>query len=165
MACSTRRRGDIVTRGAGPLAAWLFASATAALAFVPSNVRLEETPHTLTFTSDGVVLSSATLCPAFAFDTLGVGEPTFSPDLHWVLVDVLGPFEPGNVARTHAIIDVRTGGLVLGPDFPAYVGVKTTTGTVAWASGELATLRDQSDGHTANLRDPPLRPLPITSCH
>jgi hypothetical protein len=151
-------------RAAGMLVLWWLAAAGMAFGFVPSNVRLEETAHTLTFTSDGNVLSSATLCPAFAFDTLGVGEPTFSPDLHWVLVDVLGPFEPGNVARTHALIDVRTGGLILGPDFPAYVGVKTTSGSVSWASGELATLRDQSNGHTADLRDPPVRPLPIVTC-
>jgi hypothetical protein len=164
MATSSRRLGDALCRAAALFIACSLAAPGAALGFVPSNVMLEESARTLTFTSDGVVLSSATLCPAFAFDVLGVGEPTFSPDLHWVLVDVLGPFEPGDVPRTHAIIDVRTGGLVLGPDFPAYVGVPSTTGGLSWASGELATLRYESGGRTVNLHDPPLRPLPVTNC-
>jgi hypothetical protein len=81
-----------------------------------------------------------------------------------VLVDVLGPFEPGNVARTHALIDVRTGGLVLAPNFPAYVDVPSTLGGLSWASGERATLRYAQEGRSADLHDPPLRPLPITTC-
>ena len=89
--------------------------------------------------------------------------PKFSPDQHWVLVDVLGPFEPGNVARNHAIVDVRTGRFITSADFPHFLGVPSTSQPVSWASGQLATLR-YSDGTTVALRDPALHAFPFSRC-
>jgi hypothetical protein len=80
-----------------------------------------------------------------------------------VLVDVLGPFEPGNVLRDHAVIDVRSGRFVVSRDFKKYLGVPGTLLPVAWASGLRATLRYQ-DGTTANLHDPPLQDFPQAPC-
>jgi hypothetical protein len=146
-------------------AALYVAASGAAATTVPADVRVDESERTLTFASGDAVISTVTLCPGQVFDQFGIGGPTFSPDFHWVLVDVLGPFAPGNVTRNHALIDVRTGGLILAPRFPAYVEVPSTLGGLSWASGLRATLRYAPDGRTADLHDPPLRPLPIPSCH
>jgi len=159
MASIFRRRGR--QRGArGLLAALFVAAASSAALAVPSDVRIAESQRTLSFTSGGTLISTVTLCPGAVFQQIGTGGPTFSPDLHWVLVDVVGPFEPGNVPRSHAIVDVRTGGIVLAPAFPAYLGVPFTLGGLAWASGQRATLRYADNGRSARLHDPPLRPLP-----
>jgi hypothetical protein len=122
-----------------------------------------DTPQRITLAVAGSVLSSATLCPEYAFDTLGSGGPTVSPDLHWILVDVRGPFEPANVPVTHAIIEVTTGAIVTAPDFPKYLGVPATRDPLAWASGERATLRYKGD-KLATIHDPPLHPLPPFDC-
>ncbi len=108
-------------------------------------------------------MSTATICPGYEFVAVGAGGPHLSPDLHWILVDVRGPFTPGNVPLTHALAHVATGAVVLSPDFPRYFGVPATRDRLAWASGERATLR-YNDGKTATVKDPPLRPLPVTRC-
>jgi hypothetical protein len=113
--------------------------------------------------SSGHIISTATLCPGYEFAQLGAAGPKFSPDQHWVLVDVLGPFEPGNVQRNHAIVDVHSGRFVVSPDFPKYLGVPGTLLPLAWASGLRATLRYQ-DGKTANVHDPPLQAFPQSPC-
>ncbi len=111
----------------------------------------------------GRIVSTATLCPGFEFAQLGAPGPKLSPDQHWVLVDVLGPFEPGNVQRNHAIIDVRDGHFIVSTDFSKYLGVPGSLQPLAWASGERATLRYQ-DGKEATLRDPSLLPFPRSPC-
>ncbi len=137
---------------------------TSTAAFVPAGVRVSvDTPQRITVAVAGSVLSSATLCPNYAFATLGVGAPTISPDLHWILVDVKGPFEPANVPVTHALIEVTTGAVVIAPDFPTYLGVPSTRDPLAWASGERATLRYKSD-KLATIHDPPLHALPPLEC-
>ncbi len=142
------------------LVAWFACTAE----FVPAGVRIAvDAPQRITIAVAGSVLSTATVCPNYEFDTLGVGGPTLSPDLHWILIDVRGPFEPADVPVTHALIQVTTGALVTAPDFPAYVGVPSTRGALAWASGERATLR-YGDGKLATVKDPPLRALPALDC-
>jgi len=121
------------------------------------------TDRALLLDSGGMIVSTALLCPGYTFDGFGNGGPRLSPDQHWVLVDVRGPYEPGNVPRTHALVNVRTGALVISSAFAATVGVPNTSDALAWASGERSTLR-YADGRTAALRDPPLRPLPVQRC-
>jgi len=130
---------------------------------IPSNVRMLTSDRVLTFTTDGRTISAATLCPGYQFDQLGTGGPVFSPDRHWVLVDVLGQFTPGNVARNHALVSVATGGLVLAPDFPRYAGIPMTLDPLTWASGQRATLR-YKNGQAKPVRDPPPLPYPLASC-
>ncbi len=117
----------------------------------------------MTLAAGGTVLSSATVCPGYAFDTLGPGGPRLSPDLHWVLVDVLGPFLPGDVARTHALIAVDSGAIIMSTDFPEYAGAPATASPLTWASGEREVLR-YNDGKTVSLRDGPLKPVPPLQC-
>ena len=141
-------------------AAWLALGA----APLPPNPNLSLTDSALSVI-DGVghIISTATLCPGYEFVQLGVAGPKLSPNQHWVLVDVLGPFEPGNVARNHVIVDVHTGRFVTSADFPHFLGVPSTSLPVSWASGQLATLR-YSDGKTVALRDPALRAFPDPRC-
>jgi len=146
-----------------PLAA-LLAWAACTAEFVPSDVRLSvDSPQRITVVAAGTVLSQANLCPTYQFDTLGPGGPTLSPDLHWILVDVKGPFEPGNVPVTHALIQVTTGALVTAPDFPTYAGVPSSRDPLAWASGLRSTLRYKNES-LASLHDPPPRPFPAFDC-
>jgi hypothetical protein len=141
--------------------AWLVCTAE----FVPSDIRLSiDSPRRITVAAAGSVISSANLCPNYEFATLGAGGPTLSPDLHWILVDVKGPFEPASVPVTHALIQVTTGAIVMSPDFPAYVGVPSTLDPIAWASGLRATLR-YKDETLKPLRDPPARRLPQLDCN
>jgi len=133
------------------------------VAITPPSIHVSVTDRAIVIDDRGHVVSTATICPGFAFDMLGVGGPQFSPDRHWVLVDVRGPFEPGNVPRNHALVRVATGGIVLSSDFPRYLGVPSSLDPVAWASGDRATLR-YKDGTTANLKEPPLHPLPAARC-
>lgn len=137
--------------------------ATAGATFVPPNVHLSPTDASITIDTNGRVISTAELCPGFAFVQFGAAGPKLSPDQHWVLVDVLGPFAPGNVQRTHALVAVLSGRIVTGPDFPGYVGVPNSRDPVMWASGRRAALR-YADGSTATVHDPPLRPLPERRC-
>ena len=130
---------------------------------VPANVRVATTDRTLRFTSGDVTLSTATLCPGFTFDQFGLTGPMFSPDFHWVLVDVLGPFLPGNVARNHALVEVLTGAIVSSPQFPDYLGGPSSLDPDAWASGQRQTLA-YKDGRSAVVREPPLRPIPPQRC-
>ena len=141
----------------------LAASALALLAAVPPNPNVTLTSRALTvLETDGHIVSTATLCPGFEFSQFGRTGPQFSPDQHWILVDVLGPYEPGNVGRNHALIHVATGRLVTSANFQKYLGVPATLETLAWASGERETLR-YHDGKTASLREPP-RNLPEQRC-
>ena len=132
-------------------------------AFVPSNVRIATSDRMLRFSSDDKTISTAILCPGYQFDQFGVTGPTFSPDLHWVLVDILGPFEPGNVARNHALVEVTTGAIVRSPEFPEYLGVPSTADPLAWASGERQTLH-YAKGSDGAVKVPPLRPIPLSPC-
>ena len=143
----------------GAAAVWLCCTAVT----VPSNLHMTESNGALTFSSGNGVLSTATVCPGYRFDQLDAGGPTFSPDFHWVLVDVLGPFEPGDVPRNHALIYVPSGRMILAPQFPYYAGVPSTTETISWASGQRATLR-YANGKSATVHDPPLHPLPAQRC-
>jgi len=139
---------------------WICCSA----AYVPADTRVATlTPHEMVILGDGRVLSTMTLCPSFAFATLGPGSPRLSPDRHYLLVDILGPFEPADVGRTHAIVDVLSGGVVLSQLFPEYFGVPGSLEPLAWASGERAVLRYQN-GTTARLHEPPLKALPRNPC-
>jgi hypothetical protein len=131
--------------------------------FIPSDVHISTSDSQLRFSSDGKTIATATLCPGYQFDQFGVTGPTFSPDLHWVLVDVLGPFEPGNVARNHALVEVATGAIVPAAAFPEYLGVRSTPDALAWASGERQTLHYAS-GADATVHEPPLRPIPGPIC-
>jgi hypothetical protein len=141
--------------------AWLTCTAQ----FVPSDVRLSiDSPRRITVAAAGAIISSATLCPNYEFATLGAGGPTLSPDLHWILVDVKGPYEPASVPVTHALIWVTTGAIVMSPDFPAYVGVPNTLDPIAWASGLRSTLRYKNET-LEPLRDPPPRSLPALDCN
>jgi hypothetical protein len=115
----------------------------------------------LTFSSGNRILSTASVCRGYNFDQLGIGGPKFSPDFHFVLVDVLGPFEPGDVPRNHALISVATGGIILAPSFPHYAGVPMTLDPLSWASGQRATLRYAS-GKTAAVHE--LHPFPVARC-
>lgn len=146
----------------------LAALALAWLAFgaapLPPNPNLTLTNTALSIIDiTGHIISTATLCPGFEFVQLGAAGPKLSPNQHFVLVDVLGPFAPGNVQRNHAIVDVRSGHYVVSAEFPKYLGIPATMLPVSWASGEFATLRYQ-DGKTANLHDPPLWRFPATTC-
>ncbi|GAC1310597.1 MAG: hypothetical protein NVS2B3_06090 [Vulcanimicrobiaceae bacterium] len=142
------------------LAAWL---ALLALAPLPPNITLSLTDRSIVFASDGAVVSTALLCPDYAFDTFGPGGPRLSPDQHWLLVDVRGPFAPANVPRTHALVDVRSGALVLSPDFPMLLAIPAATGELSWASGERATLRYRP-GSTVRLHEPLRRRVPPVAC-
>ena len=140
--------------------AWLALAA----APLPPNPALTLTNTALSVVDGtGHIISTATLCTGFEFVQLGVAGPKLSPDQHWVLVDVLGPFEPGNVQRNHAIVDVRSGRFVVSSDFKKYLGVPGTLLPIAWASGQRATLRYE-DGALATLHDPPLQGFPQTPC-
>ncbi len=145
-----------------------FALATAWLALaaapLPPNPNLTLTNTALSvIDNSGHIISTATLCPGFEFAQLGAAGPKLSPDQHWVLVDVLGPFEPGNVQRNHAIVDVRNGRFVVSSDFKKFLGVPGTLLPLGWASGLRATLR-YADGTTASLHDPPLQGFPQAPC-
>ncbi len=131
---------------------------------MPPNPNLTLTDTALSIVDRaGRIVSTATLCPGYQFAQLGIPGPKLSPDQHWILIDVLGPYQPGNVARNHAIVDVRDGRLITAPDFPRYLGVPATLQSLEWASGERATLR-YHDGKTAALHDPPLVPFPERPC-
>jgi hypothetical protein len=132
-------------------------------ASVPPNVYPSVTDRAITFVHDGTVLSTAVVCPGYAFDQFGSSGPKFSPDNHWVLIDVRGPFTPGNVPRTEALVQVTTGAIVFAPNFPAYLGVPAALQPIAWASGERATLA-YPGGRSATLHDPPLHPIPALRC-
>ncbi|GAC1547486.1 MAG: hypothetical protein NVS3B16_19500 [Vulcanimicrobiaceae bacterium] len=133
------------------------------LAPLPPNIRVSLTDRALTLASDGDVISTALVCPNFAFDTFGNGGPRLSPDQHWVLVDIRGPFTPGNVPRNHALVNVRTGDVIASPDFPALLDIPAAVDGVAWASGERSTLR-YTNGKTVALHDPPRRRIPKIHC-
>ncbi len=130
---------------------------------VPAGIHPSITDRAVTFDSNGVVLSTAVVCPGYAFDQFGRSGPTLSPDDHWLLVVVKGPFTPGNVPRTSALVQVATGAIVFAPSFPTYLGIPTTLEPVAWASGRRATLAYAS-GQSATIHDPPLRPIPALRC-
>ncbi len=121
------------------------------------------TDRSLTLASNGAIVSTAVICPEFAFDSFGVGGPHFSPDQHWILVDIRGPFAPGNVARNHALVNVRSGAVILSPDFPSVLEIPIAADGVSWASGERSTLR-YTNGKTFALRDPIRRPLAKRVC-
>lgn len=121
------------------------------------------TDRALLLVSGGNIVSTALVCPGYTFDGFGNGGPRFSPDQHWVLVDVLGPYAPGNVARTHALVNVRSGRLVFAPEFARILGVPNLSDALSWASGERATLR-YADGKTFALHDPPRVALPLERC-
>jgi hypothetical protein len=130
---------------------------------VPGVVHVSATDRALTFDHDGRVLSTAVICPGFTFDRFGMSGPRLSPDNHWALVDVVGPYTPGNVPRTHALVQVTTGAVVLAPNFPAYLGVPASLEPIAWASGERSTLA-YPDGKSATLLEPPRRAIPPLVC-
>ncbi len=143
--------------------AWVAAGALG-LAPLPPDPKLTLTNQSLTIlTNDGRIISSAIVCPGYQFDQLGVAGPRLSPDQHWVLVDILGPFAPGNVVRNHAIVQVRTGRYVISPQFKRYLGAPVTLRPLHWASGRLATL-GYEDGTSADLHDPPRVPFPAVAC-
>ena len=123
-------------------------------ASLPPNIRISATDRSLVFDSNGTIVSTALLCPGYAFEAFGTGGPRLSPDQHWALVDVRGPYEPGNVARNHVLAYVRTGVVIFGSDFPTAVGVPRPADRIDWSSGERATLR-YKDGKTYRLVDPP----------
>ncbi len=131
---------------------------------LPSDPALSLTNGSITVLDiGGHIVSTATVCPGYTFSQLGVSGPKVSPDRHWILVDVLGPYEPGNIGRNHALVQIATGRLVTSPNFKAYVGVPGTLAPLAWASGERASLR-YADGSTAVVHDPPPHPLPAVQC-
>jgi len=152
-----------------PLARWCVALAAGAAllgaALLPPNPSMTLTDGSLALVDGrGRLISTAVLCPGLTFDGLGRSGPTLSPDQHWVLVDVLGPYLPGDVARRHALVQVRTGRFVTSADFRRYLGVApASTGILAWRSGERATLV-YPDGSSGRVPDPPLRPLPAPTC-
>jgi len=148
---------------AARLGAWGLAWSLCGAASVPSDVRIATSDRTLTFSSAGKLISTATLCQGYTFDQFGAGGPKFSPDFHFVLVDVLGPFTPGNVPRNRALVAVATGGIILAPDFPGYAGIPITLDKLSWASGQRSTLR-YANGHTATVHDPPPRAFPLAHC-
>ncbi len=154
---------DAIRRCLAPPTAALAVAFGCLGAFVPSDVRIATTDRTLSFSSDGRTISTATLCPGYVFDQFGTSGPTFSPDLHWVLVDVLGPFEPGNVARNHALVNVTTGAIVRSSEFPQYLGIPSTLDALAWASGERQTLR-YTKGPDRRVVEEPLHPIPTPAC-
>ncbi|GAC1444343.1 MAG: hypothetical protein NVS3B17_21020 [Vulcanimicrobiaceae bacterium] len=110
------------------------------------------TDRALLFDSGGTIVSTAVLCPGYAFVQYGSGGPRFAPDQHWVLVDILGPYAPGNVIRTHVLVDVRTGTLVRATAFRRVLGLPDAPDSLAWASGERQTLR-YPDGATHDVSD------------
>lgn len=126
-------------------------------------MRLSLTERALMLVSRGAIVSTAAICPGFTFVGFGNGGPHLSPDQHWVLVDILGPYAPGNVPRTAALVYVRSGAVVRSPDFPSTLGIPNATAGVSWVSGERATLR-YANGKTAGVHDPPFRPLPVERC-
>lgn len=130
---------------------------------VPANLHVSVTKEAVSFDANGVVLSTAVLCPGFAFDQFGAYGPKLSPDDHWALVDVQGPFTPGNVPRTEALVRVVTGEIVFAPNFPIYLGVPATLVPISWASGQRATLV-YPNGKSATIADPPLRSIPAPQC-
>ncbi len=131
---------------------------------MPSNPALSLTSDSVTVLDvGGHIVSTATLCPGYEFSQLGMTGPKVSPDRHWILIDVLGPYEPGNVGRNHALIQIATGRFIISPNFKTYVAVPGTLQPLSWASGERAALR-YADGSTAVVRDPPLRPIPAQEC-
>ncbi len=133
-------------------------------ASLPSNPALSLTSDSITvLDAGGRIVSTATVCPGFTFSQLGKTGPKVSPDRHWILVDVLGPYEPGNVGRNHALIQIATGRFVTSPDFKTYIGVPATLQPLEWASGQRATLR-YANGTTAAVHDPPPHPLPGQRC-
>jgi hypothetical protein len=137
---------------------WLCCAAS-----VPANLHLSVTDRSLTFDHNGAVLSTAVICPGFTFDRFGITGPRLSPDNHWVLIDVIGPYTPGNVPRTHALVEVETGALVLAPNFPTYLGVPTALEPLAWASGRRATLAYQN-GKFATIHEPLAKRIPALAC-
>jgi len=141
----------------------LAAFALLGLAPLPPNITMSLTDRSLTLASDGDVISTALLCPGFAFDTFGAGGPRLSPDQHWVLVDIRGPYTPGNVPRNHALINVHTGAVIASPDFPAVLGIATAPDGLAWVSGERSTLRYATQ-KTVVLHDPIARAVPHPRC-
>ncbi len=145
------------------LLAPLLAGATLAVT-VPSDVVISATNESLTvLAARGHIISTATVCPGFTFSQLGATGPKLSPNRHWILVDVLGPYEPGNVVRNHVIVQVTTGKFVTSPNFKAYLGVPSSLQPIAWASGERATLR-YADGSLATVHDPPIHVIPVARC-
>jgi len=123
-------------------------------ASLPPNIRISATDRSIVFDSNGTIVSTALLCPGYTFDAFGSGGPRLSPDQHWVLVDVRGPYEPGNVARTYVLAYVRTGVVIFGNEFPTAVGAPSPADRIDWSSGERATLR-YKDGRKYRLVDPP----------
>lgn len=120
---------------------------------MPPAITVSVTDRSLTLASDGAIVSTAVICPGYAFDSFGSGGPHFSPDQHWILVDIRGPFAPGSVPRNHALVNVRTGTVVASPDFPTMLEIPSAPDGVNWESGERSTLR-YANGKTAALRDP-----------
>jgi len=133
-------------------------------AMLPSNPALSLTNNALTvLDAGGRIVSTATVCPGYTFSQLGATGPKVSPNRHWILIDILGPYEPGNVGRNHALVQISTGRTVISPNFKAYLGVPGTLQPLSWISGERATLR-YANGTSAALRDPPPRPIPPEHC-
>ena len=130
---------------------------------LPPDLHVSVTSDSLLVDSDGRVISTARVCPGYQFVTFGASGPKFSPNQHWILVDVRGPFTPGNVERNRALVHVASGALIASPDFPKYAGVPSTLDALAWASGERATLR-YANGKTARVAEPPLHPFPAQRC-
>ncbi len=141
----------------------MFAAIGCCGASVPADIRVSVTESTISFAHDGTVLSTAVVCPGLTFDGFGASGPKLSPDNHWALVDVLGPYTPGNVPRTHALVEVTTGAIVLAPNFPAYLGIPSSLEPLAWASGQRATVA-YPNGKSATLHDPPLHAIPTERC-
>lgn len=136
----------------------------ASAALLPSNPGISLTNNSLTVLDpSGHIVSTATVCAGYTFSQLGTTGPKLSPDRHWILVDILGPYEPGNVGRNHALVQVATGKTVTSPNFKAYLGVPGTLQPLSWVSGEREALR-YADGTTAPLHDPPRRPIPYEPC-
>ncbi len=136
----------------------------AAAAALPSDPGISLTNNSLTvLEASGRIVSTATVCPGYTFSQLGTTGPKLSPNRHWILVDVLGPYEPGNVGRNHALVQVATGRTVISPNFKAYLGVPGTLQPLSWVSGERAMLR-YTDGTTAVVHDPPRHPIPREQC-
>ncbi len=133
------------------------------LAPLPPDIIVSLTARSLMLVSDGDVISTALVCPDYRFAAFGSGGPHLSPDQHWVLVDIRGPFTPGNVPRNHALVNVRTGAVIAAPDFPSVLGIPAAPDALAWVSGERSTLR-YANGKTIALHDPLKRPVPRLRC-
>lgn len=138
--------------------------ARAAAPPLPANLGVTSTNDSIVVVaSDGRIISTTVACAGFRFAQFGEAGPKFSPDQHWILVDLLGPLEPGNVPRVHAIVDVRHGGFVIDRDFTRYLGIAASPKALSWASGRRAAIR-YDDGSAAEIEQRRVRPFPAERC-